>query len=163
MSLLQLLSDGRNDILARFVRGVEQKDLPPTGLPPSVLIDHIPLFLEEIATEMSRAAGARMSMDAAEVNATARQHGEQRWKVGYDLEAVVREYAVLRHAILESARARGLSLSTDESEVLSSYLNVGVAGATAEYVRSSEARLKERQKGPRATGSPEWHERPRRR
>jgi signal transduction histidine kinase/ActR/RegA family two-component response regulator len=145
MSLKNILNERRDDILARFVRGVESKDLPPPGLPRSVLVDHIPLFLDEISDELSTFDGARPTRDAVDVTATARQHGEQRWKVGYDLEAVVREYGVLRHAILETAKDHESPLTIDEADVLARYLNLGVASATAEYVRSSEERLKARQ------------------
>ncbi len=143
MSLKQLLNDRRDDILARFVREVERKDLPPAGLPRSVLVDHIPLFLDEISDELS--GGARPSLDAVELATSARRHGEQRWKAGYDLEAVVREYGVLRHAVLEVAKAEQAPLDPDEADLLSRYLNLGVASATAEYVRASEERLKARQ------------------
>ncbi|MES1175547.1 MAG: ATP-binding protein [Myxococcales bacterium] len=145
MSLKKILNECRDDILARFVREVEQKDLPPPGLPRSVLVDHIPLFLDEISEELSTLEGDRSSRDAVDLTATARQHGEQRWKVGYDLQAVVREYGVLRHAVLETAKAEQTPLGIDETDVLARYLNVGIASATAEYVRSSEERLKARQ------------------
>src|SRR5262245_25791153 len=144
MSLQQLLRERRDDIVARFVRDVERKDLPPPGLSKSVLIDHIPLFLDELSEELARAE-SRTSQDAVDLHASARQHGEQRWQSGYDLQAVVREYGALRHAIFETARSVKLHLSGDESETLARYLNVGVAGATAEYVRSREEQLKARQ------------------
>ena len=145
MSLKQILNDYRSDILARFVREVQSKDISPPGLSRSVLVDHIPLFLDEISDELSTFGGVRPSRDVLEMHATARQHGEQRWQVGYDLEAVVREYGVLRHAVLETAKAEQSPLSVDEVDVLVRYLNVGVASATAEYVRSNEERLKSRQ------------------
>jgi signal transduction histidine kinase/ActR/RegA family two-component response regulator len=145
MSLKHILSDCRDDILAKFVREVERRDLPPAGLPPSVLVDHIPLFLDEISEELARFDGARLTRDALDVTAMARQHGEQRWKLGYDLQAVIREYGVLRHAVLETARAEQSPLSLDEADVLARYLNLGIASAAAEYVRSSEERLKARQ------------------
>jgi signal transduction histidine kinase/CheY-like chemotaxis protein len=109
------------------------------------LVDHIPVFLEEIGVELSRGEDARLSMDAVDVRETARQHGEQRWKLGYDLQAIVREYGILRHAILEAARAAGMQPTIDESDALARYLNVGVAAATTEYVRSREEQLKARQ------------------
>ena len=146
MTLEQLLDDRQGEILAKFVCEVERKDLPPPGVPKSVLVDHIPLFLGEISAELARASGARPSLEAVEVAATARQHGKQRWKIGYDLQAVVREYGALRHAVLETARAAGVSLNSDESEVLARYLNLGVSGAAAEYVRWSEERLLARQR-----------------
>jgi signal transduction histidine kinase/ActR/RegA family two-component response regulator len=145
MALKQLLSEYREDILAKFVSEVERKDLSPAGLPRSVLLDHIPVFLEEIGLELSREDGARTSLAAVEVSETARQHGEQRWKLGYDLESIVREYGVLRNAILETAKSRAVLLTIDESNILARYLNVGVAGATTEYVRFREEQLTARQ------------------
>lgn len=145
MSLQQLLRDRREEILARFIQEVEQKDLPPSGLPRSVLVDHIPVFLEEIGLELSVGSEARISREAVEVRTTARQHGEQRWNLGYDLEALVREYGVLGHVIQQTAKSAGTPLTADEADTLARYLNVGVGAAIAEYVRSREEQLKARQ------------------
>jgi signal transduction histidine kinase/CheY-like chemotaxis protein len=144
MSLKRLLTERRDDIMAAFVRGVERKDLPPRQLPESVLIDHIPVFLDEISDELGKGED-RETRDALDLTAMARQHGAQRWTTGYDLEAVVREYGVLRQAIVETANAAQMPLDVDEFETLSRYLSVGVAGATAQYVRSREAQLTARQ------------------
>lgn len=145
MSLQELLRTHQDAIVTAFVRGVRSKDLPPEGLSGSALVDHIPIFLQEIAGELARGAGIRNSLDALEVVASAEQHGEQRWEVGYDLEAVVREYNVLRQAIFEVAESEHIQLSTPELDVLLTYLGVGVAGAAAQYVSASEERLKARQ------------------
>jgi hypothetical protein len=144
MSLKQLLQDHRADILAAFVRESERNDLPSLGLSRSILLDHLPVFLDEISEELSK-RGARESRDAVEVVAKAREHGEQRWTTGYDLEAVVREYGVLSHAIVETAAAAGTPLDIEEFDTLSTYLNVGVTSAVSEYVRSREEQLTHRQ------------------
>jgi len=144
MSLQQLLRDRREEILALFIQEVEQKDLPPAGLPRSVLADHIPIFLEEIRQELAAGAEARLSTDAVDVTTTARQHGEQRWNLGYDVEALVREYGVLRHAIVQTAKSANTPLSAEEDDTLARYLNVGIAAAIAEYVRFREEELKSR-------------------
>jgi signal transduction histidine kinase/CheY-like chemotaxis protein len=144
MSLKQMLSDRSDAIMARFVREVEDKDLPPPGLSRSVLVDHLPLFLDEIMVELSRIDGPRPSY-AIDLNDSARRHGQQRFHVGYDLEAVVREYGVLSHAIFETAWADNSAISSEEADVLARYLNVGVAVATAEYVRAQDERLRARQ------------------
>lgn len=145
MSLQELLRDRRDEILTRFIGEVERKGLAPPGLSPSVLADHIPLFLDEISDELSAGSEARLSMDAADVTSTARQHGEQRWNVGYDVEALVREYGVLHHVILQTARYAGAPLSAEEADSLSQYLNVGIAAALAEYVSSRDEEAKKRQ------------------
>jgi signal transduction histidine kinase/CheY-like chemotaxis protein len=144
MSLKQLLTERRDEILAKFLHDVAQKQLPPEGVSRSVLIDHIPLFLDEILEEIERDEG-RVSRAALEIHQTARQHGEQRWETGYDLESVVREYGVLRHAFVEVAKNAGVDLTIDEFEQLARYLNLGIAGAASQYVRSREEQLRARQ------------------
>ena len=132
-SLRQLLTHHRDEIVARFVREVQRKDLPPPGLSRPVLIDHIPKFLDEIVEELSAIDRVRYSHDAIDMSPTARQHGEQRWTLGYDLDALVREYGVLRHAIMEVAKALRVQLTIDDFDILAKCLNVGVAEAAAEY------------------------------
>jgi signal transduction histidine kinase/CheY-like chemotaxis protein len=142
MTLQQLLRTRRDDILATFVREAERKDLRPPGVSRSVLIDHLPVFLEEIIGALEQ---SRPTRDAVELGSSAREHGERRWKEGYDLEAVVREYGVLGHAIIEVAKSSGVEVDIEEYEQLARYLNIGVAEATAEYVRSREEQLAARQ------------------
>lgn len=84
-------------------------------------------------------------MDAVEIDTSARQHGEQRWNLGYDVEGLVREYGVLRQAIVQTAKSAGTPLSADEIDTLARYLNVGISAAVAEYVRFREEQLKSRQ------------------
>jgi signal transduction histidine kinase/CheY-like chemotaxis protein len=140
-SLRQFLMDNRDAIVARFVSEVQRKDLPPPGLSRPVLIDHIPRFLDEIVGELTRLAGVRYSQDAIDQSPTARQHGEQRWTLGYDLDAVVREYGILRHAIVEGAKAAHVEPAIDDFDVLAKCLNVGIAEAASEYSRYRDGQL----------------------
>jgi signal transduction histidine kinase/ActR/RegA family two-component response regulator len=144
MLLHEILSEQREAIVALFVRDVQRKALSPERTTRAVLVDHIPDFLAEIGSELSRLR-ARSSLDAVDVHEIGRQHGEQRWQVGYDLEDVVREYSVLTNAILEVARSANVAISIDEFELLTRFMSVGVAAATSEYVRSSEEQLRSRQ------------------
>jgi signal transduction histidine kinase/ActR/RegA family two-component response regulator len=132
--LARLLKEHRNEILERFVSEVERKDLSPQGTSRSLLIDHIPRFLDEIVTELERGVALRMSQDAVDTSKIAREHGEQRWSLGYDLEALTREYGILRHCILLVAKETGARVSLDEHDVLGKCLSVGVAQATTEYI-----------------------------
>jgi signal transduction histidine kinase/CheY-like chemotaxis protein len=135
LSLHQLLIERREEIVARFVTEVQRKDLPPPGVPRPVLIDHIPKFLDEIVAELTALDHVRYSYDAIDQSPTARRHGGQRWTLGYDLDALVREYGILRHAIMETATAAHAAVTIDEFDVLAKCLNVGVAEAAAEYSR----------------------------
>ena len=141
-ALWQLLTEHRDSIVARFVSEVAKKELSPPGLLRPLLVDHIPVFLDEIVMELTGAPHAiRFSDDAVDVSATARRHGEDRWRLGYDLEGLVREYGILRHAIIEAGKAVGTRLTLDEFDVLAKCLNVGVAEAATEFVRIHNQQL----------------------
>jgi signal transduction histidine kinase/CheY-like chemotaxis protein len=137
----QFLEQERDRIVARFVAELQRKDLSPPGLSPSLLADHIPKFLDDTIAELAGAGAVRSNQDAADTSETARRHGEQRWGLGYDLEALIREYGVLRHCILAAAKAAGMALSIDEFDVLAKCLSVGVAEAATEYVRYRDGQL----------------------
>src|SRR5205085_2408182 len=83
-TLAQVLIERRDQILARFVAEVRREDLAPAGLSQSLLIDHIPTFLDEIVEELRQTQRVRSSFDAADRSVTARRHGGQRWSLGYD-------------------------------------------------------------------------------
>lgn len=137
----QLLQAQRDRIVERFVKAVRDKDLPPPSVSRPLLVDHIPQFLDEIVAELTKRDSVRFSQDAIDVSETAHQHGEQRWSVGYDLEAVIREYGILRHAIVQTVKEAGVALSIDEFDVLAKCLSVGVAGAATAYVKHSGREL----------------------
>ncbi|HLK36127.1 MAG TPA: RsbRD N-terminal domain-containing protein, partial [Polyangiaceae bacterium] len=139
--LAQLLKNQRDQIVSRFVAEVQRKDLSPAGVARSLLVDHIPKFIDEIVSEITGLNSVRMSQDATDTSATARQHGEQRWSLGYDLEALIREYGVLRHCIFLTAKEARMSISIDEFDILAKCLSVGVAEAATEYVKYRDAQL----------------------
>jgi hypothetical protein len=103
----QLLRERRDRVVARFVSEIRRKDLPPEGLTGAHLVDHIPEFLDEIAAELARRERGPASIDAG-TSEHARQHGEQRWGLGYDIQALIREYDVLRRCILHEAKEAGI-------------------------------------------------------
>ncbi len=140
-TLVQLLTDYRDPIVSRFVAEVRRKDLSPRGTSQSLLVDHIPEFLDEIVAELARDEPVRMSQDAIDTSETARQHGGQRFSLGYDLGALTREYGVLRHCILRIARETNAQLSIEDHDTLGKCLSVGVTQATTEYVAYRDEEL----------------------
>jgi signal transduction histidine kinase/CheY-like chemotaxis protein len=142
MRLYELLTEQRDDIVRRFVQEIEKQDLPPQGTARSLLVDHVPTFLDDITFELGRSRDVRDSQDAFDSNATARRHGGQRWDLGYDLQSLVREYGVLRHCILTAAREAGATLDIDEFDVLAKCLNVGIAEAATAYGRQHDGKLR---------------------
>lgn len=134
LSLADVIRRHRDQIVSRFVRDVE-RDLAPGGLSRPMLVDHIPAFLEDVAHDVEVVHSVRSGHDAVHTNAVAREHGEQRWSIGFDLGGLIREYGVLRHAIVATAKDVGAVPTVDEQDVLAKCLNVGVAEAAAAYTR----------------------------
>lgn len=139
--LARLLVDRRDDIVARFVAEVQREDLSPSGLRRSLLVDHIPKFLDEIVEELTRVAAVHTSQDAGDTSETARQHGEQRWGLGYDLGALIREYGVLRHSIFQLVKDAREQPTIDELDVLSKCLSVGVSEAATAYIEHRDQQV----------------------
>src|SRR4051812_3116753 len=143
MGLRQLLTDQRAEILRLFMSEVVNNDLAPAGTGKSQLVDHLPSFLDQIADELDGHAGIGVPRARGAAHHSAKRHGRQRWQLGYDLEAVVREYGVLRQAIIAAARTAACELSLDEVDTLSKCLNVGVAEAVTQYVAYRDRQTEE--------------------
>lgn len=124
-----------------FVDELRRENVAPSGLSRPLLVDHIPGFLDEVVEELEQVANARSGEDAVDTSATARKHGKQRWSLGYDLEALIREYGILRHCILQRAKDAGAQLSIDEVDVLAKCLSVGVAEAATAYIAHRDQQL----------------------
>jgi signal transduction histidine kinase/CheY-like chemotaxis protein len=143
MTLAQVLTLRQQDIVARFVSDVQWSDVPPDGVPRSLIVDHIPVFLTDVAAALSAAEEAlsarTVNRKIDEEKTAARQHGSQRWDIGYDLKSVVKEYGILRHVIIECADELGVVVSNREFDVLGRSLNVGLVEATEEYVAQRDA------------------------
>jgi two-component system, sensor histidine kinase and response regulator len=65
----------------------------------SQLRNNLPEYLKALAKDLQT---GRQGRDAKATPA-ARQHGMQRWQLGWDLELVVRDYQLLLHAIIDEA------------------------------------------------------------
>jgi signal transduction histidine kinase len=72
------------------------------SLPRAQLVDHLPPWLESLAKALSVApAGAAASRASAQETRNAEAHGLQRWKQGYDLHEVTREWAALHRCLVD--------------------------------------------------------------
>jgi signal transduction histidine kinase/ActR/RegA family two-component response regulator len=135
MNLAELVDAKRDEIVAAFVGRTRRKELGPANVSQSALIDHMPLLLTQLARELEHLTEERVSQTAPDVEDTAREHGGQRWQLGYELIDVVREYGVLTRCILDCAKAEKVAPTLDEAVRLFNCINVAIADATAEYAR----------------------------
>jgi signal transduction histidine kinase/CheY-like chemotaxis protein len=144
-TFVQLLRDRRDHIVSTFVDEVVRRGLAPDRTARVLLVDRIPEFLDNLATELAKPrpdANQPLSVED-DTSETARHHGEQRWSIGYDFDALIREYGVLRECIIRVASEAGVPLTVDDVEVLARCINSGIAEAATEYIKFRDAEVNE--------------------
>ncbi|MEO7734234.1 MAG: RsbRD N-terminal domain-containing protein, partial [Kofleriaceae bacterium] len=136
--LHDVLRGNRSRVMDAWIALV-QGTITPESMPTMELIDHLPKFLTEVVAALRAEAGEPALVDSEEHAETARGHGEQRLRLGFSLDAVVREYGALRDAIVTTARELGVNPTFDEMQCLFSSTISGVARAVSEYARQRDA------------------------
>lgn len=120
-----------------------QGSVVPKSMPLLELVDHMPRFVDEIVTALrEQEAEAEMVATGATMSgqyATAAEHGEQRLRLGFSVDAVVREYGAMRHAIVAVAREYDVELTLAELQCLFDSTVAGIARAVSEYARQRDA------------------------
>src|SRR4051794_38892404 len=87
------------DIVRRWHERV-RATLPPRALSPGDVIDTLPEFLGAVVAAL-RGKSPWRSTPLSPGDTIAEAHGAQRFRMGLDITAVVREYSLLRDVILE--------------------------------------------------------------
>jgi PAS domain S-box-containing protein len=133
--LRQFLRDAREQIIARFVADLARRDPKAGLLSPSLLLDHLPGFFDEVLFELDASFGSLPDHKLP----TARVHARERWRSGFDVRQVVREYGVLRHAIFDELQIQQVALTPAELEPLLNCLNAGIAEAVVAFADESDS------------------------
>jgi signal transduction histidine kinase len=140
MALHEVIAAKRDEVMRRWkeeVRGT----LAPESMPPMELVDHLPKFLAEIVAALREDMGLATVGPGPEDGTTAAGHGEQRLRLGFSLDSVVREYGALRSAIVATAERAGEQIGLREMQVLFDCVITGIAQAVSEYARQRDAEL----------------------
>jgi signal transduction histidine kinase len=132
-SLYALLERDRTAIIERFVRCVRDEKLAG-NTPRAVLIDDLSFFLADLADTL-RGGPTRISDHA-------RDHGNRRHRLGFQLDVVLREYAVLRRCIYDSIRDAGVMPLPDELARLGAAIDTAMMDAALAYAKDRDAELK---------------------
>jgi signal transduction histidine kinase len=140
MRLHEALSAKLPEVMTRWKVMVEGT-IAPDSLLHVELIDHLPKFVAEIISALREDAGMPAAGPLPETSPTAAGHGEQRLRLGFSLDAVVREYGALHDAILETGKAAGVEITFRELGVLTSAIISGIAHAVTEYTQQRDAEL----------------------
>lgn len=138
--LHELLEAKRREVVDRWTGRVSGEFLP-ASMPNPELTNHLPAFLDEIISALRRKEEREAGGSAPGDGAAAAAHGEQRLRLGFSLDAVVREYGALRGAIIATALAAGVEPTLDEMQVVYDRIITGIANAVSEYTRRRDAEL----------------------
>jgi signal transduction histidine kinase len=133
--LYDLLKGRRQDLIDRW-SGRLLGTGDPEPLSHSELLDQIPIFIDELI--------AALYPDAVPLpspTATAAEHGAQRFRLGFDIGEVVREYGLLHECIIALVREGDVAVSLREHELMGRWLNAGIANALSQYVSQRDLEL----------------------
>jgi signal transduction histidine kinase len=138
--LLEVLVERADEVMARWRANVIGT-IAPESLPTVELVDHLPLFLKEVIAALRANDGLPASVSVSDESQTAIVHGEQRLRLGFSLDSVVREYGALRDAILSTGRDAGIPVTYREAQTVFDTTINGIASAVSEYARQRDAEL----------------------
>ena len=139
--LAALIQAERSSLLA--VWRAELRALPtPRHLDTPTLNDHIPGFLDELATVL--AAGTDRTTPEAHFGGTAPTHGKQRFDDGFEIEEVVAEYNILRRCVHDLACEHGINLQGEPFRLLNRVIDEAIGTAVSTYARKKEDDTKRR-------------------
>ena len=115
-SLADVLEQRLEEVLQRWTHRVRE-GLSPGARTRSELRDHLQDYLQQLVAMLrqDRREEEELSPSARSV---AREHGQQRLHLGFDLETLVREYGVLRECILDLVEDTGVKVFVDPKAVL---------------------------------------------
>jgi PAS domain S-box-containing protein len=132
---LNRLKQQRDEIIARFLRELAAREVIPEGLVESAIRDSLPDLLDQIIEELARPD--RVSLAEPPLPAAV-EHGAHRWRQGFDLRAVVREYGVFENVIYKDLEEHGIAPTPREVRALQNCLNAGLASAVVSYTEEAD-------------------------
>jgi signal transduction histidine kinase len=135
-----VLTAHRDVVIVRW-KAMAQGTLAAEAISSVELVDHLPLFLREVISALRADVGLASVTLSPDESQTASDHGEQRLRLGFSLESVVREYGALQNAILITGRDGGAAISIREQQIVFDSIITGIAGAVSEYSRQRDAEL----------------------
>jgi signal transduction histidine kinase len=138
VTLADLIAEQHDLLIERFLEAA-RREAESSGLDRVVLLDSMSFLLDDLVEALaSRHALPRAASAAA-------SHGVERLAIGFRVDRVVREYALVARMVLDLADEHGVAPSTDELRTLIDAVGEGAAVAAAEFVRRREADLLQRE------------------
>jgi PAS domain S-box-containing protein len=135
--LAELVEEQAESLLSRWLVRLRE-GVASGGETESELRDHVPALLTELSASLRRGR-------TPDVNAVAKTHGRQRYRIGFDVDALVREYGLLRNCIFDLVEEAQTPLSLAEVRVLTDFITDAIAEGIAEHTRQRELKSREQE------------------
>jgi signal transduction histidine kinase len=131
-SLATLIATEKDNLIARWRRRVGGT-LDPASAPAEELLDSLPGFLDELVARLQAGESSPSDEAIAKTRAIGVVHGTERFKVGFSLGEVIREYALLQDCLLDLIRERQLAIEVDQLRTVLKVFNAGVESAAVQF------------------------------
>ncbi|WNG18672.1 ATP-binding protein [Cystobacter fuscus] len=143
--LAKLLEERGEEVLHEWSERVRQH-LAPGGVSRSELEDPLPSILRQMRRALRGGDSGRRSIPGVGMGAVGREHGAQRFRLGFTPGGLVREYGLLSDLLLELLVDDGRLLSLREIRLLMNLVAMATAEAVAEHaLQQAHARHEERE------------------
>lgn len=145
MELHQFIAGNAQPIVDDWL-GRIRRTIAPASMDAPELYNSLPVFLLAVAQVLAERREEGTPLPVSETglpgkSPIAREHGEQRLRLGFDASSIVREYFTLRISILELAKAAQVEVSPIDVEVLTHCIATGIADAVLEYSKQRDEML----------------------
>jgi len=136
--LADILEAHQSALLTRWI-AVVGESLAPGPRTTAELTDHMPQFVRHVIAALREPGRDPEHSPIDGQSEIGQAHGAQRFRQGFELEAVVREYGVLVHLVLDLIEETDASVSSRDVRKMVDLVTNAVAEATAEHARRQAA------------------------
>jgi signal transduction histidine kinase len=141
MAHLDEILESRHDELVERWRQRVTGTVSAQTMPVPEIINSLPKFLEQLIDVLRRARSDAPDSPVLDHSEVAADHGSQRFRAGFSIQSVVREYGILRECIFDLLEETETSVSLQEVRALSHALSVGVADAVSRFSQERDEQL----------------------
>ena len=133
--LSELIAQRRENIVARFVAHTKARGAAES-LPDEQVSNSLAEFLDELVEAVKGEHPGR--------SPSATSHGEQRFNLGYEIGAVVREYGVLRDLLFDVIEESGVDVPVAELRRLAHFFINAIGDSASRYGAARDEELRRR-------------------
>ncbi len=135
--LASAIAAEKDNLIARWRRRV-QGSIDPSSAPREELLDSLPDLLDEMVAQLRSAPEDPSDEMIARTRAIGVAHGTERFRIGFSLGSVIREFGALRDCLFELIRERQLPIDFGQLAIISTVLTAGVVSAAEQYARDRD-------------------------